>query len=101
MEELGKHQLCWTQASFLDGGAARRWGIPLEKLPHPREGNSLNAQAIGRITHSTKSIKLLVSGNHQEIIKLLIIESPHSPVILGHPWMVIHNPEMDWRSHDI
>ena len=23
------------------------------------------------------------------------------PVVLGHPWMVKHNPEMDWKRHEI
>ena len=43
----------------------------------------------------------MISGNHQDTISLLIIDTPHSPVILGHPWMVKHSPEVDWKRHEI
>ena len=63
--------------------------------------NSLNGQNIGHITKATIPIQLQVSGNHKEKISLLIIDTPHSPVILGHPWMVKHSPEVDWAKHEI
>ena len=30
-----------------------------------------------------------------------MIDTLHSPIILGHPWMVIHNPELDCKRHEI
>ena len=56
--------------------------------------NSLNGQNIGRITKAIIPIQLQISGNHKEKISLLIIDTPHSPVILGHPWIVKHGPEV-------
>ena len=66
------------------------------EISRPLVASSLNGQRIGRITKPTIPLRLLVSGNHQETISLLIIDTPHSLVILGHPWMVKHNPELDW-----
>ena len=31
----------------------------------------------------------------------MIIDTPHSPVILGHPWLAKHRPEVDWATHEI
>ena len=78
--------------SFLDAETAIRWGIPRVEVFCPLVANSLNGQNIGRITKATIPLRFCISGNHQEEILLLIIDTPHSPVILGHPWMVKHSP---------
>ena len=48
--------------------------------------------------HRTVPVNLLVSGNHHELISLLVISSPFSPVVLGYPWFQTHNPQVDWRT---
>ena len=63
--------------------------------------NSLNGQNIGHITKATIPLQLLFSGNYQEEISLLIIDTSHSPVILDYPWMVKHSPKVDWGKHEI
>ena len=90
-----------AEESFLDSETAVRWGIPLVEVSRPLVANSLNGQNIGRITKATIPLQLLISGNHQEKISLLIIDTPHSPVILVHAWMVKHSPEVDWGKHGI
>ena len=62
---------------------------------------TLNGQRLGRITRATRPLKMRISGNHQEEISLLIIDTTHSPVVLGHPWMVKHRPQVDWARHEI
>ena len=80
-------------SSFLDAETAVRWGIPLVEVSRPLVANSLNGQNIGRITKATIPLRLLISSNHQEKISLFLIDTPYSPVILGHPWMVKHSPK--------
>lgn len=89
-----------AEESFMDTRAAKEWRVPLE-ITRPRVANSISGQKIGYITHATAPLKMRVSGNHQEEIKLHLIDSPHSPVILGHPWMAKHNPKLDWGKHEI
>ena len=50
---------------------------------------------------SPRLLRMRISGNHQEEISLLIIDTPHSPVVLGHPWMAKHQPQVDWVKHKI
>ncbi|KAG1929495.1 hypothetical protein F2P79_022926 [Pimephales promelas] len=45
---------------------------------------------------STEEITLITSGNHTETISFLILDSPLAPVVLGHPWLIKHNPRVDW-----
>ena len=71
------------------------------EVSRPLVASSLNRQRLGRITKATRPLKMRISGNHQEEISLLIIDTPHSPVVLGHPWMAKHKPQVDWAKHEI
>ena len=64
-----------AEESFLDAGNAACWGIPLVEVSRPLVANSLNGQRIGCITKATVPLHLLVSGNHQKTISLLIIDT--------------------------
>ena len=51
--------------------------------------------------HRTAPLQLLTSGNHRETLQLIVMETPHSPVVLGHPWLSLHRPLVDWRTHEV
>ena len=90
-----------VEESFLDAIVAAKWGVPLVEVSKPLVARSLNGQQLGRITQVTRPLKMRISGNHQEEISLLMIDTPHSPVVLGHPWMAKHRPQVDWARHEI
>ena len=90
-----------AEDSFLDATVAAQWGVPLVEVSKPLVASSLNGQRIGHITKATRPLKMRISGNHQEEISLLIIDTPHSPEVLCHPWMVKHKPQVDWARHEI
>ena len=71
------------------------------EVSKPLVARSLNGQRLGRISQATVPVRMKLSGNHQEEISLLIIDTPHSPVVLGHPWMARHRPRVDWSRHEI
>ena len=58
----------------------------------------INRELVHQLGIDTVPVNLLVSGNHHESISLLVISSPLSPVILGYPWLKIHNPQIDWAT---
>ena len=89
-----------AEESFLDATVSAQWGVPLVEVSKPLVASSLNGQQLGHITQATRPLKMRLSGNHQEEISLLIINIPHSPVVLGHPWMAKHRPHVDWARHE-
>lgn len=90
-----------AEASFLDQKFASITGIKLEPLSSPVQAQALDGGLLYSITHQSFPIKLIVSGNHQEFIRFLIVDSPDSPVVLGHPWLSLHNPHIDWKTGKI
>ncbi len=49
----------------------------------------------GRVSQCTPPLQLQV-GNHQELIQFFLIHTPRLPIILGYPWLTVHNPNIDW-----
>lgn len=84
--------------NFLDASFATQAGIAVEPLAAPLDANALDGKLIARVTHTTELLKLVLSGNHHEAIRFHVIPSPHTPLILGQPWLKRHNPHFDWVS---
>ncbi len=63
--------------------------------------NALNGQNLPSITHTTGPVTLITSGNHNEKLALLLTKSPLALVVLGHLWLICHNPRVDWGHNSI
>lgn len=58
------------------------------------DGNPLG---LGHIHQCTTALHVRI-GDHEENLQFHIIHSPKIPIILGHPWLVTHNPLIDWSK---
>ena len=96
-----------TLATFIDSGAdvsliddelARQLGIDRVPLPQPVPASALDGHLLGTVTHQTRPVQMLLSGNHHETISFHILRSPRIPLILGYPWLRRHNPHIDWET---
>ena len=83
---------------FLDREVARQLGVDIIPLDVSLEVSALNGMHLARIEHKTAPLSLLLSGNHQEQISFHLIDSPQTPLVLGHPWLRLHNPSLEWTS---
>lgn len=55
----------------------------------------------GTITKRTQKITMQVGLLHKEDILFFIFESPHDQLVLGHPWLMTHNPSLNWRNGEL
>lgn len=76
----------------MDKELAGQAGVELEKLSMPLCATALDGRLIAKITHHTHPVIINLSGNHQEVIQFNIITAPDTPLVLGYPWLKIHNP---------
>lgn len=63
--------------------------------------HAIDVKLLELVTHKTEPLKLVLSHNHHEYLKLFVISSPLTPLILGIPWLKTHNPHMDWAMATI
>eukprot|EP00066_Takifugu_rubripes_P029726 XP_011618992.1 PREDICTED: uncharacterized protein LOC105419240 [Takifugu rubripes] len=87
--------------SFISQGLAVQARVPIETLPEPRPVIGLNGEVLAMVTHQTQPLTLIVSGNHREQIRLLVIPASSSPGVLGSPWLARHNPQIDWSTRRV
>ena len=87
--------------SFIDSSIVEKSQIPLEILYAPKTVNALDGRHLATVTHCTTPLSLIISGNHWQHLQLYVISSPSSPVVLGLPWLRLHNPRIDWCSSAI
>lgn len=85
----------------MDRTLALQLHIPTVSLRHKVSVTALNGQSLPDITHSTIPVTLVTSGNHTETIEFLLTDSPMTPVVLGHPWLVRNNPRVDWGQSSV
>lgn len=62
---------------------------------------ALNNPIFAQISHITKPITLVASGNHRESVTFYVLPSADSPLTLGFPWLKLHNPHLDWEGQKV
>ena len=75
--------------------------VDLEPLVPPKVVRGLSGRRIAFIEYQTAPLKLLLAGNHGEEIQFLVIDCPLSPLVLGFPWLQLHNPHVNWVNGEI
>ena len=95
-QEVGVLVDSGAEESFIDAGFVAQWELPTVELKNPLVANALNGLKLANVTQVTTPVSLSLSGNHHEQLIFYVIDSPQAPVVLGHPWLVKHNPHIDW-----
>lgn len=89
---------CGGDDSFIDLEFAKNSGISLNLRKKPITVRGVDGTEIksGPVTHDIKT--QIQIGQHHEDLRLYGISMASAPVILGLPWLQLHNPLIDWRE---
>jgi len=90
-----------TTGMFMDRQTAPRHGFKLQKLERPiaiRNVNGTNNSG-GAITHQVEC-NVFFKG-HVERMRMDVCDLGKMKVILGIPWLVAHNPEINWETGEV
>ncbi len=90
-----------AEGNFIDATLVARWGIHTTPLKKKLIARALNGTILTQVTHVTSLVSLTVSGNHYEDILFYLLESPSTPIVLGHPWLVRHSPHIGWAENSV
>ena len=86
---------------FMDRQTAARHGFKLQKLGRPiaiRNVDSTNNSG-GAITHQVEC-NVFYKG-HMERMRMDVCDLGKTEVILGMPWLVAHNLEINWETGEV
>jgi len=86
---------------FMDRQTAARHGFKLQKLERPlvvRNVDSMNNSG-GAITYQVEC-NVFYKG-HTERMRMDMCDLGKTEVILGMPWLAVHNPEINWETGEV
>ncbi|CAJ0964139.1 unnamed protein product [Ranitomeya imitator] len=97
--------------AFVDSGAvlnlmdleyARRCGFFLEPLQYPIPLRGIDATPLAKNKPQYwTQLTMCMAPAHQEAIRFLVLHNLHDVVVLGLPWLQVHNPVLDWKSMSV
>ncbi|PPQ88260.1 hypothetical protein CVT24_005095, partial [Panaeolus cyanescens] len=87
---------CYINERFVD-----HFQLPTSKLPNPigvynADGSRNSSGSIER----TCTIPIRI-GSHREDLKCFVVNTGTSSIILGHSWLVQHNPHINWKTNSL
>ena len=88
-------------SEFINSSLVQRLGIPLLAKSRPRHLYTVDGSHVkgGSVTHEVEIT--LRMKDHSEIVRLDVADIGRHEIILGMPWLVRHNPFVDWERHRI
>jgi len=86
---------------FMSKRLAEREGFKLEKLERPLRVRNVDGSdnSGGAIIHEAKA-NVYYKG-HVERVRLDVCKLGKVDVILEIPWLVVHNPEINWKTGEV
>ncbi|KAL0195002.1 hypothetical protein M9458_008574, partial [Cirrhinus mrigala] len=89
--------------NFIDEDFVRTNRLPTLCCVSPVAVATLDGRPLGsgRIDYTTNDLTLYLEPSHRETIRFFVISSPQSPLILGYPWLNLHEPTISWAGGTI
>ena len=87
--------------SCIDKGFVQRAMITKKPMNHPIPARNTDGtiNSNGMITHFV-SVTLQI-GNHREHMELPIVNLGKDDLFLGHDWLHLHNPDINWKDASV
>ena len=91
-----------SEGNFFDIDFAQMHGLPFHSKMDPVAANTIDGSPIssGSITTEIRHMSIQI-GDHLEQVALDIIKSAHSPLVLGLPWLELHDPTIIWSKRQL
>ncbi|KAL0164214.1 hypothetical protein M9458_039967, partial [Cirrhinus mrigala] len=89
--------------NFIDKDFVKINRLPILSCSSPVAVAALDGRPLGtgRVNHITQDLTLRLEPGHLETIRFFVISSPQTPLILGYPWLHLHEPTISWARGTI
>ena len=74
--------------------------MPITCCEAPRAVQTLEGCPLGsgRLEFCTRPLQMLTLDTHLEIFVFSLIDTPQDLLVLGNPWLITHQPSIDWAT---
>ena len=85
-----------SDANLMDHELARALQLASIPLEHSLQASALDGRLLSQVTHRTEPVKITFPDKHTESLSFFLFNSSQHRLILGYPWLQLHNPVIDW-----
>jgi len=87
--------------NLVDKAYAEASGIPMQQKATPRRVLTVDGSEVtGRPVTDNAQVHLTIN-HYEEDIQLHCITIRNAPIILGLPWLKLHDPVIGWKNHTV
>ena len=86
--------------AFVDHQWASENNLQVKPTPHRITMFGFNGEVMNSVTHFATA-GLRVHDHYEKQLHFLITPLGHHPVILGMPWLKMHDPTIRWSAHTL
>lgn len=95
-----------ADANLMNYELARKLGLRRIQIPSPIPATTLEGRLIYMVMEQTSPVTLKFDDGHGDDNRLFLIstylyQSNNHPLILGFPWLLKHNPHINWATGKI
>lgn len=84
------------EQNLIDSALVQQMAIETEPLTVLLRVTAIDGKGLPQITHQTKPLQLVISGNQSELTSFFVFPMANFLVILGFKWLQQHNPHINW-----
>uniref|UniRef100_A0A803SM11 ribonuclease H n=1 Tax=Anolis carolinensis TaxID=28377 RepID=A0A803SM11_ANOCA len=88
--------------NFIDREYADSLGLQYHNFKNARVVQAIDGRPLktGPVSQWTEPTRMWIR-EHMEEISFFVTEVPHFPVILGIPWLTLHDPNISWTNREL
>ncbi len=92
-----------SAGNFISRAFCRQLSLQATTTETIYQVQSITGKPLSRrhVRHRVGPITLHIGLFHTEDIHLLVLEGSTADIILGHPWLVQHNPILSWKTGEV
>ncbi|MGL5841048.1 MAG: retropepsin-like aspartic protease, partial [Aeromonas hydrophila] len=107
---LTVYDLCISARALLDSGSAgnfisgalcRQLRLKLTATQKAYQIHAVTGRTLQTVHHLAGPLSLQVGALHCEELHLLVLENATTDIILGRPWLELHDPVLSWKTGEI
>ncbi|XDV43397.1 hypothetical protein PO909_011882 [Leuciscus waleckii] len=89
-----------SASNFISHNLLQRLNVKRKRCPQNLEIHTILGKPLGRgrICQFSPTMTLRIGCLHSEEISFLLLEGSTADIILGRPWMLQHEPQIDWKT---
>ncbi|KAK3541689.1 hypothetical protein QTP86_000757 [Hemibagrus guttatus] len=90
-----------SAGNFISGALCRQLRLKLTATQKAYQIHAVTGRTLQTVHHLAGPLSLQVGALHCEELHLLVLENATTDIILGRPWLELHDPVLSWKTGEI